>query len=313
VGLYFLLPKLVGTTDAFSLILDANYAWLGVALLAEIVSFLGYGYLTRFVFHLLQADMSIGLVLRINLAGFAASRLFSIGGIGGYVVTYKALAKRNVARSIAVVAVATQQFFIYIVLWLIFFSSLIYLVSRGRGNEGTTIFAIVVIGMILGSLSYLIFLYRHPTQLRRRARDFAHVWNKVWRRTVFDENGIDEWVDNLRAGIRPMTGRRGTVRTAFFFAAVWWGFDILCLFLTFQAYGYTIGIGHLLVAYSVAYTVGTFAPTPGGLGAVEALLITLFAGFGVPSSIAVASVLVYRLMNYWLPLPIGVGAYFTVR
>jgi uncharacterized protein (TIRG00374 family) len=257
--------------------------------------------------------MSLWLVLRINLAGFAASRLFSIGGIGGYVVTYKTLAKREVPRSIAVVAVATQQFFIYIVLWALFFSSLIYLVSRGRGQEGSTIFAIVVIGLILGSLLYLIYLYRHPTQLRRRARQFAHLWNRIRRKQVIDESGIDQWVDNLRAGIRPMTGRRGTVRTAAFQAAVWWGFDILCLFLTFQAYGYTISLGHLLVAYSVAYTVGTFAPTPGGLGAVEALLIALFTGFGVPSAVAVAAVLVYRLMNYWLPLPVGVGAYFTVR
>ncbi len=312
-GLYFLLPRLVGTTDAFSLILDANYWWLGLAVIAEVGSFLGYAYLTRFVFHLLQADMSLGLVLRINLAGFAASRLFSIGGIGGYVVTYKALAKRNVSRSIAVVAVATQQFFIYIVLWLIFFISLMYLVSLGRGQEGSTIFAIVVIGLILGHLLYLVHLYRHPTQLRRRARQFARVWNKIRRKQVIDESGIDEWVDRLRAGIRPMTGRRGTVRTTTFQAAVWWGFDILCLFLTFQAYGYTIGFGQLLVAYSVAYTVGTFAPTPGGLGAVEALLLALFTGFGVPSDIAVATVLVYRLVNYWLPLPIGVGTYFTVR
>lgn len=274
---------------------------------------MGYAFLTRYVFHLLGAELKLGLVARINLAGFAASRLFSIGGIGGFVVTYQALAKRGVSRSIAVVAVATQQFFIYIVLWLIFFASLAYMVANGRSSSASTVVAIVIIAMILGGLTYLIYLYNHPTQLRARARLFARVTNKIFRKEALNEAGIDEWVDHVRTGIRPMTARRGTVRSASFFAAVWWAFDILCLFLTFQAFGYTIPIGQLLIAYSIAYTVGMFAPTPGGLGAVEALLLATFAGFGVPSAVAVATVLVYRLMNYWLPFPIGLGTYFTIR
>lgn len=313
VGLYFLLPRLIGTTDAFSLITKANYWWLGAALLMEVASFMGYAFLTRFVFRVLGAELGLGLVARINLSGFAASRLFSIGGIGGFVVTYQALAKRGVSRSIAVVAVATQQFFIYIVLWLIFFASLAYLVANGRSSGGSTVVAIVIIGMILGGLVYLIYLYHHPTQLRLRARQFARLWNRLFRREVLNESGIDEWVDHIRAGIRPMTARRGTARTAGFYAVVWWVFDILCLYLTFQAFGYSIPVGQLLIAYSIAYTVGMFAPTPGGLGAVEALFLATFAGFGVPSAVAVASVLVYRLFNYWLPFPIGLVTYFTIR
>jgi uncharacterized protein (TIRG00374 family) len=280
---------------------------------AECGSFLGYAYLTRFVFHSLKAELGLGLVLRINLAGFAASRLFSIGGIGGFVVTYKALAKRGVSRSIAVVAVAAQQFFIYIVLWLIFFVALLYLATIGHESSGSIIYAIVVIVLILGSLAYLIHLYNHPTTLRLRARQATRIVNRIRRKSVIAEDDVDQWVEHVRAGIRPMTARRGTIRVTAFYAALWWAFDILCFYLVFLAFGYTISPGYLLVAYSVAYTVGTFAPTPGGLGAVEALLITLLAAFRVPGDIAVASVLVYRLINYWLPLPVGLVTYTTVR
>ena len=87
---------------------------------------------------------------------------------------------------------------------------------------------------------------------------------------------------------------------------------MLCLWCTFQAFGYTIGLGHLLVAYVVAYSIGTLAPTPGGLGAVEGLLIALFVSFGVPSAVAVAVVLVYRIINFWLPIPPGFIAYAIV-
>lgn len=312
VCLYFLLPKLIGTRNALGLITKANLWWLIAAVGMEVVSFLGYALLTRFVFSLLNVFLSLWLTLRITLAGFAASRIFSIGGIGGFVFTYTALAKRGVSRSIAVVAIAAQQFFIYIVLWLIFAISLFYLSSQGRKSGGTTVVAIVFICMILGGLIYLIYLYLHPTVLRRRAHQLVVGLNHMRKRKI-DATSVDDWVDNVRAGIRPMAGRRGSMWRAGMHALVWWAADIICFYFVFQSFGYSVPILALLVSYSIAYTVGTFAPTPGGLGAVEALLLTTLAIFDVPGDVAIASVLVYRLINYWLPLPIGTIAYFTVR
>jgi len=312
VSLYLLLPKLLSTRENVSSLADANPWWLLTALIAEIGAFLGYAMLSRFVFSLLNVFLSLWLTLRIVLAGFAASRIFSIGGIGGYVFTYSALAKRGVSRSIAVVAIAAQQFFVYIVLWLIFAISLVYLSTHGRGSGGTTVVAIIFITMILGGLIYFIYLYFHPTQLRRRSHQFVAGLNRI-RKNKIDAGNIDDWVDNVRAGIRPMVGRSGRMWKAAMFALMYWGCDILCLFLVFQAFDYTVPLLALLVAYSIAYTVGTFAPTPGGLGAIEALLITTFAVMGVRGGVAIPAVLVYRLINYWLPLPIGTLSYFTVR
>ena len=44
------------------------------------------------------------------------------------------------------------------------------------------------------------------------------------------------------------------------------------------------------------------APTPGGLGALEAALVAGFTGVGMESGVAVAAVLSYRLVTYWLPI-----------
>ena len=44
------------------------------------------------------------------------------------------------------------------------------------------------------------------------------------------------------------------------------------------------------------------APTPGGLGALEAALVAGLTGVDVDSGIAVAAVLSYRLLTYWLPI-----------
>ncbi len=120
-------------------------------------------------------------------------------------------------------------------------------------------------------------------------------------------------IDNLLVGMRRMTSHRGAFRTTLVLACVFWFFDMLCLWCTFTAFGQTITIGHLLVGYVVAYSIGTLAPTPGGLGAVEGIMIALYVSFGVPSAVAVAVVLVYRIINFWLPIPPGFIAYAIVR
>ena len=311
VAFYFILPYVATSRHAFSDMAKANFWLLGLAVTFEISAFLAYSFLTRSVFHSLRAELSLWTVLRIVLAGFAASRIFSVGGIGGFVVTYQALAKRGLSRSIAVVAVATQQFFNYIVLWIIFFIAIIYLLTRGQGSVAGLTFAVVCIALILGHLAYLIYLYNHPTRLRRRARQFALIWNRVRRKRTIELNDIDAWVDNLRAGIRPMTGKRGAVRTNLVSAALWWTFDISCLTAVFAAYGPVPHLSSILIAYSVAYTVATFVPTPGGLGTVETILLALLTSFDAKH--VVTCVLIYRVINFWLPIPFGVTAYLTLR
>jgi undecaprenyl-diphosphatase len=48
--------------------------------------------------------------------------------------------------------------------------------------------------------------------------------------------------------------------------------------------------------------IASAAPTPGGLGAMEAALVAGLTGVGVEGGIAVAAVLSYRLATYWLPI-----------
>lgn len=54
--------------------------------------------------------------------------------------------------------------------------------------------------------------------------------------------------------------------------------------------------------------VATAAPTPGGLGATEAALVSGLLLYGVPTGTAVAGVLIYRLATFWLPVLPGYAA-----
>lgn len=312
-ALYLLLPRLVDTEHTLAMLQRADYVLLAVAVVLEVAALLGYANLTRFVLRVLDIRMRLYEVLSVTVGSLAVSHLLSAGGVGGWVVTYNALRRRGAPHGLVFVAIAAQQFFNYAVLWLLFAVALVYLiVARGQSIAGY-LAAIVLILLLLYLTGYGVYLYNHRTKMRRRVAQLAHLVNSITRRQTVKEEHIDDWLDHLFAGMRRMTSHRGAFRRTFFYACGYWFFDLLCLYVTFLAFDYRIGVVYLVLGYIVAYAVGTLAPTPGGLGAVEGLMIALYAGFGVPSTIAVTVVLVYRLINFWLPIPPGLISYAVIR
>jgi len=65
----------------------------------------------------------------------------------------------------------------------------------------------------------------------------------------------------------------------------------------------------VLLAFTAAKILGMVPITPGGLGIVEAGLSGLLALIGVPFATAIIATLGYRIVSYWLSIPVGVVAW----
>ncbi len=78
-----------------------------------------------------------------------------------------------------------------------------------------------------------------------------------------------------------------------------------CLTVCIRALGGSVPIASVAVVYLTGSAIGSLVPTPGGLGAVEAALSAGLTAEGLPGAVAVSSVLLYRLLTFWLPVPIG--------
>ena len=79
----------------------------------------------------------------------------------------------------------------------------------------------------------------------------------------------------------------------------------LALWASVEAFGGGASFVTCTVVTMVGGTLASAAPTPGGVGAVEAALIGGLAAFGVPAAVGVPSVLLYRVLTCWLPVFIG--------
>ena len=78
-----------------------------------------------------------------------------------------------------------------------------------------------------------------------------------------------------------------------------------CLYFSVTAMGSQASFAAVALVYLTAGSVAAAAPTPGGLGAVEAILLAALTGIGIASPVALAGIFLYRLATFWLPIPLG--------
>ncbi|MFI9507420.1 lysylphosphatidylglycerol synthase domain-containing protein [Nocardia sp. NPDC052566] len=77
------------------------------------------------------------------------------------------------------------------------------------------------------------------------------------------------------------------------------------LWASVEAFGSGTSFVTVTIVTMIGGTLASAAPTPGGVGAVEAALIGGLAAFGLPASVAVPAVLLYRVLTCWLPVFCG--------
>ena len=89
--------------------------------------------------------------------------------------------------------------------------------------------------------------------------------------------------------------------------------NALSLYFCVLAVNGRIGLLAALAVFTFGIVVGTLTPTPGGLGGTEAGLLAGLIGYHVPSQTALAVVVLYRLITYWLTLALGAASYVYVE
>ena len=106
---------------------------------------------------------------------------------------------------------------------------------------------------------------------------------------------------------------RSLTRRAIGWAAANWLLDAASLWVFVAAFSHFISPVDLLMAYGLANILAAIPITPGGLGVVEFVLVSMITGFGPTAGQALSAVLAYRAVNFWLPIPFGGLAYASLE
>ncbi len=309
--IYFLFPKLVGLGDALSRLDDADPVWIGVAIGFNVVAFGTYIALFKAVVGGEALRLRWSETYEINMAGVAATLLFSAGGAGGIAITYWALRKagmrrRDVARRM--VAFVSLHYIFYPLALILFGILLRTGVLNGNHSVELTIVPAAVAGLLLvfGILVALI-----PGDLARRLEPLAH--GERARSFLHSAAKVPE---TLAEGFRFALGlfahpSRGGL--AVLGAAGFWAASIGVLWASFHAFGVHVPLAVVVQGFFLGMVANLFPLAPAGVGAVDAGMIGAFVLFGIPEQTVFPAILVFRLVAFWMPIPPGIFAFFQLR
>lgn len=272
---YVLLTQLAQVNLA-ELASQADWRWALVALLLSAATYVGAAMsLTGFV------PEKISLV-KTMLAQLAASfaTLVSPPTLGAVAVNVRYLQKVEVHPALAAASVGVSQvmaFVMHLVLLLIFG---VLAGTQSEVDVPVPAWALIVGAVLLAVLLLALALPITREWLRKRVQPvLAQVGPRLLTLTQ-----------------RPAKLAEGVGGIVLLNLAY-----CLCLVACVRAFGGGGGVAAIAVVYLAGATLGQAAPTPGGLGAVELALSAGLTAAGVEGSIAVSSVLLFRLFTFWLP------------
>jgi len=304
---YVLIPSFLHSKARSSLsqLSRVNIFWLLAGIVLEAGALAAYGRLTQSV--LPANGPPFSKVLRIDLSTLAVSHVIPGGTAGGTGLGYRLLTSNGVNGADAGFALATQGIGSAVVLNAMLWIALVISIPLHGFNSAYVTVAVVGAVLLVAFAALVLLLTRGEAHASRALGAVAR--HLPW----VTEDQIEKLVQRLSTRLRTLGSDRHLLREAVSWAAANWLFDAASLWAFLAAYGHITRPIDLFVAYGVANVLAAVPLTPGGLGIVEAVAATSLTGFAVPAAIAWLGGISWRLFNFWLPIPVGAGAYLSMR
>jgi uncharacterized protein (TIRG00374 family) len=295
---YFVVPQLVGARTALVVLRTANPWFLAAALLLEACSLMSYTVLTRAVLGS-EAKPGYWTLLRVDLTGYGVSHVVPGGGATSAALRYRLMTGLGIRGAAAVACAAIEGAAEICALVLIFAVGLAIALPEPGEHPFVLVAAEVAASVVAILCGVAVLLVWKPVLVR------ARVYSLVARLPHVDAQSVDGVVKNLAQSARALADNRHRSSRILYWAATNWLLDAACLWVCLRTFGYSEQVGPLLAVYGLVNLVAMLPITPGGLGIVEGVLIPAVVSFGSPRGVAVLGVLTWRLIAFWLPIPLS--------
>ncbi|MFJ8332730.1 YbhN family protein [Streptomyces sp. NPDC094437] len=279
IGAYFLLTQLTHI-EFGPLIANAQWGWVAAAVLFSACSYFAAAMaLLGFVPERVPFLRTVGA----QVAG-SFVKIVAPAAVGGVALNTRFLQRAGVRPGLAVASVGASQLFGLgcHILMLLSFGYL-------TGTEKTPSLSpsrTVIAGLL--TVAVLVLVVTSVPFLRK------FVVTRV--RSLF-AGVVPRMLDVLQRPQKLVTGIGGMLLLTACF--------VMCLDASIRAFGdetTSLSIASVAVVFLAGNALGSAAPTPGGVGAVEATLTVGLIAIGLPKEVAAPAVLLFRLLTLWLPV-----------
>jgi glycosyltransferase 2 family protein len=288
VALYVLIPQFADVAGMFRQLEDANWALVAACLACSLITYAGAA--TGLV-AACPVPVSYHNAFEVSLAGSFVNRITpaGVGGIG--------LNLRFMQKAGANTAEAASRWGVNAAVGGVVHISLATVFILWAGRDGAFDFSLPEMPLLVGLAVVLVgagVVFLLPYGRRKLLGPVRRV------------------VKHAREGVVGIAHQPARLALMFLGGTLVVLGYLFALYAAVRAFGGTTHFAAVGAVYLAGSAIGQAAPTPGGLGAVEAILIAGLVGAGLDKEIAVPAVLLFRLCTFWIPILPGWASFSSL-
>lgn len=303
---YFVVPLVPDFRNALSELRRVEPWLLGLGLGLELMALYCYAPLMQASLGDAGDHLSRGRLFRIQMSTRALSSIVPGGSAASSALGYRLMTLSGVSGPDAGFALATVGLGSAVVLNMILWVALLVSIPiRGVNPLYGTVAMIGVILMLLAAA--LVFgLMDGSGRAERVIRWLA-------RRFRLNEERASIVLARIAERLEQLLSDRQLLGRVAFWAAMNWILDAAALWVFLRAFGVTMDVDALIIAFGIANLLAAIPITPGGLGYVDTGYIGMLVGFGARAGPAALGVAAYRFAQFFFPILLGGVLYLSLR
>jgi uncharacterized protein (TIRG00374 family) len=240
-------------------------------------------------------------MVAITLAANSIANSLPAGSVFAPVYSFRQFRRRGVDEALAGWSLVATFVTLSVALTLV--------AAIGASVAGAEGASLDLVGVIVGVLLVALALGAVFVQKRALVWAVSAVLRLGRRLTGWPRGELAAHIDRIIRRLTVVHLSPGQVVTALLLGLTNWMSDCSCLAISFLAVGASVPWKGLLLAYGAGQLAANLPITPGGLGVVEGSLTIAIVAYGGAEPSTVVAVLLYRVLSFWLLLPIGWGAW----
>ncbi|MCX4394099.1 MULTISPECIES: lysylphosphatidylglycerol synthase domain-containing protein [unclassified Streptomyces] len=281
IAAYFLISQ-VTQADFGTVVEQAEWGWVAAAVgfsaltyVAAAMSLLGF----------VPERVSFGRTVLAQVAG-SFVKIVAPAAVGGVALNTRFLQRAGVRPGLAVASVGASQLF-GLGCHILLLAAFGYLTGTEKTPSSLTPSRTVIAGLL--TVAVLVLVVTAVPFLRK------FVVTRV--RSLF-AGVVPRMLDVVQRPQKLLTGIGGMLLLT--------GLFVMCLDASVRAFSGPdvphLSYASIAVVFLAGNALGSAAPTPGGMGAVEGALTLGLIAVGLPKEVAAPAVVLYRLLTLWLPV-----------